>query len=199
MESVIAVAITAFALSSIYIATITLQKSFRAAQQYAVTQAAQLRVIDYVALDLRRGVDWNATSDSGKELTVWLPNYYDNSNPDRPVPRDPKVGPNREVYYGSSPNDRIQVRYYATERIDSHGARVNDVHRAVTYGGQTEDTVLVTGAEAFEPVYDQDDTKRQVVYTKITFPPAFRPFINSGNAYRDGTSTFATTMVRNKR
>ena len=199
MESVIAVAITAFALSSIYIASITLQKSFRAAQQYSVTQAAQLRVIDYVALDLRRGVDWNATSGNSKELTVWLPNYYDSTNPDRPIPRDPKVGPNKEVYYGTNPQDRIKVRYYATQRTDAMGASVNDVHRAVTYGGQTEDTVLVTGAEAFEPVYDQDDAKKQVVYTKITFPPAFRPFINSGNSFRDGTSTFATTMVRNKR
>ena len=64
---------------------------------------------------------------------------------------------------------------------------------------QTTETVLVKGAEEFKPVYEQNDKKRQVVYTKISFPPVFRPFINSGDVYKDGTATFATTMVRNKR
>ena len=196
IETMVTVAITGFAMTSIYIGSIAVQKSFRAAQMYSTTQAGQLRVIDYVALDLRRAVDWTPV---GNEVRMKIPNFYDNTNPEKPIPRHPRVSKNGEVYYGTSPADLIDIRYYTVERTNSAGRRVNDVCRAVTSGGKTTDTVLVTGAEEFKPVYQQSDTKRQVVYTKISFPPVFRPFINSGDVYKDGTTTFATTMVRNKR
>jgi hypothetical protein len=196
METMMTVTITAIAISSIYIGSITLQKSFRAAQLYSTTQAGQLRVIDYVSMDLRRAVDWTP---SGNEVSMKIPNYYDYTDPNRPIPRNPRVSKNGEVYYGSGPGDVINIRYHTVERTDSFGRTVSDVYRGVTSGGTTRNTVLVTGAEEFKPVYEQSDTKRQVVYTKISFPPVFRPFIASGDVYKDGTTTYATTMVRNKR
>lgn len=198
-ESLIAVAITTFAISSIYVGSITLQKSFRASQHYAATQAAQMRVIDYVSMDLRRAVQWQADASGGKELVLWLPNYYLKKEDGNLVARHPQVGSNGQVYYGSSGQDLVKVRYYATERRDDHGLLVNDIRRAVTHDNKTEETLLVTGAQDFQPVFDEDDTKGQVVHTKVSFPPSFRPFISTGNGFRDGTSTYATTMVRNKR
>lgn len=202
-ETLISISITAFAIGAIYVGSVTLQKSFRASQQYAATQAAQLRVIDYVALDLRRAVQWKAES-GGTELTILIPDYYDGDVEDRtaprPSPRYPRVAKNGGVYYGDTSTDLVKIRYYAVERTDSHGTKLKDIRREVTRDGKTREKVLVTGAQDFEPLYDEDaDTKGQIVHTKVSFPPSFRPFINSGDAYRDGTTTFATTLVRNKR
>jgi Tfp pilus assembly protein PilW len=196
VETMLSLAITTIAVGAIYVGSITLQKSFRAAQHYADAQAGQLRVLDYVAMDLRRAVDWTA---SGNELRMKIPNFYDATDEAHPTPRDPRVSANGEVYYGASPADITEVRYYSLERTDKSGRKISDVYRAVTSGGNTRSTVLVKGVEEFKPVYEQSNSNQQVVRTKISFPPMFRPFIESGNVYKDGTATFATTMVRNKR
>jgi Tfp pilus assembly protein PilW len=196
VETTVSLAITTIAIGAIYVGSMALQKSFRAAQHYSVTQAAQLRVLDYVASDLRRAVHWTA---SGNEVRMKIPNFYDTTDAAHPTPRDPRVSANGEVYYGASPADVTEVRYYTLERTDGSGRKVSDVYRSVSSGGTTRSTVLVKGVEEFKPVYEQSDANQQVVRTKISFPPIFRPFIESGNVYKDGTATFATTMVRNKR
>lgn len=205
-ESLVAISITAFAISAIYIGSSALQKSFKASHHYAATQAAQLRVIDYVSLDLRRAVDWKAEN-GGTELVLKIPNYYtgdveDRSLETKPSPRHPRVAKNGSVYYGEDANDLVTVRYYTSDRQDSSGTTVKDVWREVIYRDASLNKpakLLVTGVKDFQPIYREDDPKGQIVYTKISFPPSFRPFIDSGDAYRDGTTTFATTMVRNKR
>lgn len=209
VETLIAVTITVIAISAIYVGSITLQKSFRAAQHYSTTQASQLRVLDYVAMDLRRAVGYPSAATSASAvglptgavpvLELLIPNYYDTSDPDNPKPRDPKIGPNGEVYYGASAQDLVRVSYFTLTGAGSNGLKTCDVYRSVTSNGSTKTTQLVQGAEDFTLTFAADDPKQQLVNTKITFPPMFRPFVDSGNVYKDGTATYATVLVRNKR
>src|SRR6476469_4621914 len=127
LETAVSVSITAFAISALFVGSITLQKSFRAAEQYSVTQAAQLRVLDYVAMDLRRATGWPPATAS--EIQVSIPNYYDTTDPANPKPREPKVA-RGVVYYGQNSSDFLKVRYYTTQHTDGTGRLVNDVHRS---------------------------------------------------------------------
>ena len=209
VEVMVSVAITVIAISAIYVGSITLQKSFRAAQHYTTTQAAQLRVIDYVAMDLRRAVGYPSAATSAStvglpsgavpELELLIPNYYDISDPDKPKPRVPKIGPNGEIYYGTSASDLVKISYFTVKSTGSSGQNLCDVYRAVTANGVVKTTQLVSGAEDFTLTFAADDPKQQLVSTKITFPPMFRPLVGTGNIYKDGTATYATTLVRNKR
>src|SRR5215213_7322368 len=87
IETLVSVSITAAAMSALYVGSVTLQKSFRAARQYAETQAAQMRVIDYVAGDLRTAISYPDAATVGSTeglppgatlvLQLIVPNYYD--------------------------------------------------------------------------------------------------------------------------
>ncbi len=197
VETVVTTAISAVAIGALYVGSTAVQKSFKAAQHYAESQEAQLRIIDYLGRDLRSATGWPTVST--KEITLDIPNYYDRSNPDRPKPTTPKVGEGGAIYYGTSAQDKVRVRYYTTETPGAGGRKLVDVHRSVTSSGITDDQVIVSGADTFEITFDPSDSKKQIVRAKITFPPMFRPFVDSGDVFRDGTATHASILVRNKR
>jgi hypothetical protein len=58
-----------------------LQRSFAALEGYSTAEGDQLRVSDYIALDVRRAL--TASVDANNVLTITIPNYYDanNNNP----------------------------------------------------------------------------------------------------------------------
>lgn len=189
VETLFGTTILTMAIGAIYVGSLSLQKSFRAAQHYSSTHAAQLRVLDYVSLDLRRAY---AVKQGTKEITMLIPDYYDRTDPAKPKARYPRVE-NGRIVYGSSQG--VKVRYYITTRNDGNGRSVNDLFRE--QGGESR--LLVSGIQEFEPAYEDNDPRRQIVKTAITFPPIFRAFAVSDAATRNATATHAATMVRNKR
>lgn len=189
IETIFGISILSIATAAIYIGSLSLQRSFRAAKHYSTTHAAQLRVLDYVSLDLRRAY---AVKQGDKEITMLIPDYYDRANPSHPKARYPKVV-NGRVVYGNT--NGIKVRYYITTRIDASNRKINDLFREEN--GVSK--LLVSGIEEFEPAYADDDPRRQIVKTAITFPPIFRAFATTDAVTKNATATHAATMVRNKR
>lgn len=189
VETLFGATILSLAIGAIYVGSLSLQKSFRAAQHYSATHAAQLRVLDYVSLDLRRAY---AVKQGTKEITMLIPDYYDRTDPAKPKARYPRVE-NGRIVYGSSAG--VKVRYYITTRAGDGGRPVNDLFREE--GGVSK--LLVSGIQEFEPAYEDNDPRRQIVKTAITFPPIFRAFATTDAATKNATATHAATMVRNKR
>jgi type II secretory pathway pseudopilin PulG len=189
VETLFGTTILSIAIGSIYVGSMALQKSFRAAQHYSSTHAAQMRVLDYVSMDLRRAF---AVKQGNKEITLLIPDYYDRTDPAKPKARHPRVENNRVVYGNAA---GIKVRYYITTRPDHSGRPVNDLFREEAGVAK----LLVSGIQEFEPTYADDDPNRQIVKTAITFPPIFRAFAVSDVATRNATATHAATMLRNKR
>jgi prepilin-type N-terminal cleavage/methylation domain-containing protein len=120
VEIITVMAVFSFAMAALIGASIALQTSFAATEDYFSGQGDQLRVLDYFGTDLRRAlavglnsntVTYNGTSYSNtvpsgatKYLTVVIPNYRDATKANR----FPTIAAD-VVTYGTAP---VPVSYY---------------------------------------------------------------------------------------
>jgi type II secretory pathway component PulJ len=153
-----------------------LEHNYAATSDFALNHADQMRISDYLALDLRRALSVQAARN---DTSIYIPNYYDaNGNPQTPV-----LDQNGGVYYGAL-GSSVKVHYYL-----SAGTIYRQKDNATP-------TALATNVQDF--IFDVTDAGK-VVSTKITFNPTFR---SSGLAAGDpsaATAFYNTTLLRNKR
>src|SRR5690349_13548958 len=81
IEMLMSMAGSSLVLTALVVGGVGLMRSFAAVEAYSFSDGDQLRVSDYIALDVRRAV--TASVDANNVLTITIPNYYDtnNSNP----------------------------------------------------------------------------------------------------------------------
>jgi type II secretory pathway component PulJ len=152
-----------------------LERNYAAATDFAVNHADEMRISDYMALDLRRAFSVAAAQN---DMTVYIPSYYDAAgNPQTPA-LDGKGG----VYYGAS-GSSVRIHYYL-----SGGTiyRQQDTKNPVP---------LAVNVQDFR--FDVTDFGK-VVQTRITFNPTFRSGGASASATA-ATSFYNTTLLRNSR
>src|SRR5688572_18908860 len=94
-ELMVAMAISSLLCAALITGSIAIQKSFMASRHHVLAQAEQMRLMDYMNLDLRRALSVSTTSTT---LTVTIPDYYDSSG----QPRDPQITKGLAAY-GPSP------------------------------------------------------------------------------------------------
>jgi type II secretory pathway component PulJ len=154
---------------------VALERNYAASSDFALNHADQMRISDYLALDLRRALSLHAASN---DTTIYIPSYYDpNGNPTTPA-LDGQGG----VYYGAV-GSSVMVHYYL-----SGGTiyRQQDSGRPIALAVNVQDFVF--------NVTDQG----KVVSTRITFNPTFV----LGRASADATPATAfnnVTLLRNTR
>jgi Tfp pilus assembly protein PilW len=126
VETMAALPVSAFILLGVLMATAAFQKVFVATDEYFKATSDQMRVLDSIALDMRRASS-GSVSNSGQTLTLILPDYIDYSQ-SPPVPRTPTIAANSTVTYGaagsqptavyavtgSSPNQTIRRTFTAS-------------------------------------------------------------------------------------
>ncbi len=152
------------------IASISLQRSFNASLKYANSQADQARVLDYMAVDLRRSL---TVSGSNGQLLLTIPDYYDSSG----NPRTPVVV-NGLAKYGTTP---LSVRYYVSGSSILREA-----------GGAT--TTIAENVEDFQ--FEFTDFG-QVIEISLTYLPTFKQKAGASSS-RNGTKTTIRTLLRNR-
>src|SRR4051812_2597601 len=153
----------------------SLERSYAATAVYTVNHADQLRISDYLAVDLRRAV---AVQAAQNDTSIYIPTYYDSTG----AAQTPTLDDKGSVYYGTK-GSSLKIRYYL-----SNGA----IYRQE---GSGPAIVLAENVEGF--IFDVTDVGK-VVKTKITFNPRF----TSGGASSAATASTAfynTTLLRNTR
>jgi type II secretory pathway component PulJ len=152
-----------------------LERNYAATTDFALNHADQMRISDYLALDLRRAL---AIQAARNDTTIYIPSYYDaNGNAQTPV-LDGEGG----VYYGAL-GSSVRVHYYLSG---------GTIYRQQDTGIPV---ALATNVQDF--VFDVTDAGK-VVSTRIIFNPTF----TSGRASADATAATAfynTTLLRNTR
>jgi type II secretory pathway component PulJ len=152
-----------------------LERNYSATSDFALNHADEMRISDYLALDLRRALSVQAARN---DTTIFIPSYYDSSgNPQTPA-LDDKGG----VYYGAA-GSSVRVHYYL-----SGGTIYRQQDNAVP-------VPLAVNVQDF--VFDVTDAGK-VISTRIVFNPTF----TSGRASADATAATAfynTTLLRNTR
>src|SRR6266404_5299494 len=152
-----------------------LERNYSASSDFALNHADQMRISDYLALDLRRALALQAATN---DTTISIPNYYDASG----NPQTPALDGNGGVYYGAA-GSSVSIHYYL-----SGGTiyRQQDSGRPIALAVNVQDFNF--------NVTDQG----KVVSTQITFNPTF----TSGRASADATAATAfynVTLLRNTR
>lgn len=180
VELSIASTVTLMMAGGMMVALSTLQRSFRASQHHAQSQTEQTRILDHIALDLRRAlsVSVSGTGDA-KQITLKIPDYYDATG----NPRDPVITPTGELVYGSAAAP-AEVVYYKS------GA-------SIMRSENGKAAALATNVQDF--ALDYTDDGKQVVGVSVSFIPKFQLSPSNQSALRSGTTVYATTLLRNKR
>jgi hypothetical protein len=169
-----------------------LQKSFNAIDKYFATHMQQIRIVDYLSRDVKRGLVVTTSADL-QTVTITIPNYI--IQPDDPeaivnpalagTPRTPSI-----AFTPSGP----QVNYGASTSTVSYS--INGLSILRTENGVV--TTIASSTDQLVPVTtDVELTNTEYTKTSISFQPIFT---SSGSpATRSGTTVYSTAYLRNKR
>ena len=154
---------------------ISLERNYAASTDFATNHADQMRISDYLALDLRRAL---AVQASHNDTRIWIPRFYGTDG----APQTPTLDGNGNVYYGDV-GSSVQIHYYL-----SGGTIFRQLDAA-------SPTPLAVNVQDF--VFELTDAGK-VVSTRITFNPTFKAGIASADATA-ATAFYNTTLLRNAR
>jgi type II secretory pathway component PulJ len=152
-----------------------LERNYTATSDFALNHADQMRISDYLALDLRRALSLNAARN---DTTIYIPSYYDDTG----QPQTPTLDGTGGVYYGVA-GSSVAIHYYLS------GGTI--------FRQQNGGTPVSLAVNVQDFIFDVTDSGK-VVSTRITFNPTF----GSGRASADATAATAfynTTLLRNTR
>lgn len=153
----------------------SLERNYVATSDFSINHADEMRISDYMALDLRRAVSVQAAKN---DTTIYIPAYYDQTG----NPQTPTLDGQGGVFYGAS-GSSVKVHYY--------------LMAGTIYRQQDNAPALPLAVNVQDFTFDVTDAGK-VVTTQITFNPTF----NSGGASAAATTATAfynTTLLRNSR
>ena len=189
VEMMIAIAIAFTILGVTLTSSIALEKSFNSVDNYFATHMQQIRIVDYLARDVRRG--FSVTSSVDKQtVTVKIPRYIiqagdsDATPSTIGTPRSPKLAISSGDYninYGTTATNQISTVVYQIS-----GSSIL----------RTEDGVVTTIASSTDNLIpetvDVELANTEYTTTAITFKPI-------SVADRNGTVVYSTAYLRNRR
>lgn len=178
-EVMFATAIFSLVSASLLMGLVSLKRSYAATTDFAINHADQMRISDYMAMDLRRAS--KVDPPTRNNVSIYIPTYYDDSTPAH-TPRTPALDGRGGVYYGVL-NDSIRVRYYLS------GTAI--------YRQEGLSTPVALATDVADFVFDTTDLGK-VVTTTITFKPTFRSAGASAQVAA-ATAFYNTTLLRNNR
>ena len=188
VEMMIAIAIAFTILGVTLTSSIALEKSFNSVDNYFATHMQQIRIVDYLARDVKRG--FSVTSSLDKQtVTVKIPKYIiqvadsDATPSTIGTPRSPTLAISNRDYninYGTPTNKITTVEYKVS------GSSIL----------RTEDGVVTTIASSTDVLIpetiDVELANTEYTTTAITFKPI-------SVADRNGTIVYSTAYLRNRR
>ena len=191
-EMLVSLSLSFIVLAAAITCGVSLQKSFAAVDNYFSTQMQQIRIIDYLNRDVKRGLIVTTSVDL-QSVTMNLPNYIIQTGDSEAVSNPSLVGTPRTptVAYTSS---GWQVNYSPSTTTVVYSISGSSILR-------TENGVVTTIASSTDQLVpkstDVELANTEFASTSVTFLPIF----TSGGAVasRTGTSMYATAYLRNKR
>jgi prepilin-type N-terminal cleavage/methylation domain-containing protein len=191
-EMMIALATGAVVLGVTLTSSTSLQKSFNAIDSYFATHLQQIRIVDYLSRDVKRGLIVTTSADL-QTVTVTVPNYIIQAADPEGIANPALVGTPRTPTILNTPSGP-QVNYGATTSTIVYSIAGLSILR-------TENGVVTTIASSTDQLVPQttDVELANTEYTKTSI--TFQPIFTSGGsvAQRSGTTVYSTAYLRNKR
>ena len=175
LEVTMSAAISGIVSLGLLVGFTSLERNFAATADFATNHADEMRISDYLALDLRRAL---SVETAPNETSIYVPSYYDSYG----NPQEPAVDQNGNVYYGGS-GSSVRFHYYLS------GSTI--------YRQQDSLTPIPIAENVKDFVFNVTDLGK-VVTTKITFNPIFVSTGASAAAI-EATAFYNVTLLRNSR
>ncbi len=153
----------------------SLERNYAATTDFSHNHADEMRISDYMAMDLRRATAVEAATN---DTTIYIPAYYDSTG----TPQTPTLDGEGGVYYGAL-GSSVKVHYYLLA--------------GTIYRQQDSAAPIPLAMNVQDFVFDVTDIGK-VVTTRITFDPTFNSSGASTSAVA-ATAFYNTTLLRNSR
>jgi type II secretory pathway component PulJ len=187
IEMTVAMATGSAVLGVAVLSLIALQRSFNSTENYIATQTQQIRIVDFLARDVRRGLSVVSSVDE-QTVQIQIPKYIIQAGDPEGILNPSLIGTPR------SPSQAIVSRDYNI----NYGATTSSVEYVVNGASieRWEDGVKTTIASSTDNLLPQTiDTElanTEYTSTSITFKPI-------SVADRSGTIVYTTAYLRNRR
>ena len=173
VELMMAMAIGAVVCAVTITGIVFLQKSCAATEQYALSMTDQMRVLDYLSMDLRRAVDVTIDN-ANNSLTITLPSYYSYGATDtkhqNPLPVLPTVSNDAEsAVYSAGTGTATPCVWYRFDPPSNQLLRREYFTDGTDTGWQT----VASQVNSF-PVITADPVIAQKYTVAVSFTPAFQ-------------------------
>src|SRR2546421_7811896 len=191
-EIMVTLAISSVALGAILTSSASLQKSFNAIDSYFATHMQQIRIVDYLSRDVKRGLIVTTSADL-QTVTVTVPNYIIQAGDPEAIINPALIGTPRTPTMAYTPS-RWQVNYGAATSTVVYSISGFSILR--TENGTV--TTIASSTDQLVPVTtDVELANTEYAKTSITFQPIFTS--GGAAASRSGTTVYSTAYLRNKR
>ena len=191
-EILTAMAVAVVIFAAIITASLAMQKSFNAVDNYFTTHIQQVRIIDYLNRDVKRALICT-TSANQQTVTLTIPKYIIQSGDAEAVSNPSLVGAMRSPTV-STTTSGVQVNYGTTTSTVVYSINGAAILR-------TEDGVVTTIASSTDQLIPTTTDVDLANTEKATMAVTFQPIFTSGNVAdeRTGTTVFSLAYLRNKR
>jgi hypothetical protein len=189
VENTIGLGVSSIIIAVALTASISLQKSFNAVDNYFATHMQQIRIIDYLNRDVKRGLVVTTSVDL-QSVTVNVPQYIIQAGDPEAIANVATIGTPRTptISYTTS---GLQVNYTATPSTVVYSVNGSSILRV-------ENGVVTTIASSTDQLVpkstDTELANTEFSTTNVTFQPLF-----THTDTRSGTTVYATAYLRNKR
>ena len=188
-EMLVSLSLSSIILAAAILSGVSLQKSFAAIDNYFSTQMQQIRIIDYLNRDVKRGLVVTTSVDL-QSVTMSVPKYIIQAGDPEAIADPEAIGLPRTptVAYTSS---GWQVNYSPSMATVVYSISGSSILR-------TENGVVTTIASSTDQLVpkstDVELANTEYANTSVTFRPIFTNTDQSA-----GTCLYATAYLRNKR
>lgn len=202
VEIMVGVALGTIVLGAIIAASVSLNRTFAAVDNFFSTHLQQVRIIDYLNRDVKRSNIAEISADA-QSIYCWVPKYViqsgdtDATAGNIDTRRTPTI---TKTSYG------YQVNYYpGTAQNGPGGTSTNSSAVVYSISGQsilrTEDGVVTTIASSTDQLVDQVTDVNLASSGYLSTVVSFLPIFTSNNAAmeRAGTTVYSTAYLRNLR
>lgn len=191
-EMMVAMSASAVVLGATLTSSTSLRKSFNAIDTYFATHMQQVRIVDYLSRDVKRGLIVTTSADK-QTVTITIPDYLIQDGDPEALLDPTKVGTPRTPTMTYTPSG-WQVNYSNTTSTVVYSISGMSILR--TENGKV--TTIASSTDQLVPeTTDVELANTEYTKTSITFQPIF----TSGGsvASRTGTTVYSTAYLRNKR
>ena len=191
-EMMVTMAVGAVVLGATLTSSTSLQKSFNAIDNYFATHMQQIRIVDYLSRDVKRGLVVTTSADL-QTVTITTPNYIVQPGDPEAIATPASIGTPRTPTIVNTPSGP-QVNYGATTSTIIYS--INGLSILRTENGVV--TTIASSTDQLVPLTtDVELANTEYTKTSITFQPIFTS--SGAAASRSGTTVYSTAYLRNKR